>query len=50
MPPINHCRYITDWVASKIRWSLTVDSTELSALQDVAAGCTNSTITVTVVS
>ena len=50
LPPINHCRYIKDFVAAKIRWSLTADSAEVSALQSVASGCTNSTITVTVVS
>ena len=48
LPPINHCRYIKDWVAVKIRWSLTADSAEVAALKNVAAGCTNSTITVTV--
>jgi hypothetical protein len=47
-PPINDCRYIKDWVAAKIRWSLSQDSTEKSALQDLAGGCTDSAITVTV--
>jgi hypothetical protein len=47
-PPINDCRYIKDWVAAKIRWSLTQDSAEKSALQSIASGCTNSTVTVTV--
>ncbi|WP_374456085.1 HNH endonuclease family protein [Nocardioides sp.] len=50
LPPINQCRYVKEWVAAKIRWSLTADSTEVGALQDVAAGCTDSAITVTVVS
>jgi hypothetical protein len=49
LPPINDCRYIKDWVTAKIRWGLSQDSAEKSALEDVAAGCTNSTITVTVV-
>ena len=47
-PPINDCRYIKDWVTAKIRWSLSQDTAEQSALQQIAAGCTNSTITVTV--
>ncbi len=46
-PPINDCRYIQDWVAAKIRWSLSQDSAEKSALQSIAGGRTNSTITVT---
>ena len=47
-PAINKCRYVKDWVAVKIRWGLTQNSAEKTALQDIAAGCTNSTITVTV--
>ena len=50
MPPINHCRYLRDWLITKVRSGLSQDSTEKAALQDLAAGCTNSTITVTVVS
>jgi hypothetical protein len=50
LPPINHCRYIKDWVTAKVRWGLSQDSAEKSALQSVAAGCTNSTITVTLAS
>ncbi len=50
LPPINHCRYIKDWVVAKIRWGLSQDSAEKAALQDVAAGCTNSTLSVTIVS
>ncbi|HEV7654086.1 MAG TPA: HNH endonuclease family protein [Mycobacteriales bacterium] len=41
------CRYVAEWVAVKIRWRLTVDSAEKSALTGFAAGCTNVTITVT---
>ena len=48
LPPINRCRYIKDWVTAKIRWGLSQDSAEKSALQSVAGGCTNSTITVTI--
>lgn len=50
LPPINQCRYVKDWVAAKIRWSLRVDSGEKAALQQVAGGCTDSSLTVTVVS
>jgi len=50
MPPINGCRYIKDWVTAKIRWGLSQDSAEKAALQDIAAGCTNSSLSVTVVS
>ncbi len=49
LPPINHCRYVKDWLTAKIRWGLSQDSAEQAALEDVVAGCTNSTITVTVV-
>lgn len=50
LPPINQCRYVKDWVAAKIRWSLTADSTEVAALRDVASVCADSAITVVVVS
>lgn len=41
------CRYLTDWVVVKTRWSLTVDTTEKSALQNAAAACPNPTLSVT---
>jgi hypothetical protein len=49
MPPYSssHCQYITEWVAVKIRWRLSVDSAERSTLVSLAAGCPNVTITVT---
>ncbi len=50
LPPINECRYVKEWVATKLRWGLSADTAEIGALEDVAGGCTNSTITVTVVS
>jgi hypothetical protein len=49
LPPINECRYVKEWVAVKIRWGLTADSAEKSALSSVASGCTDSAISVTVV-
>ncbi|MFG3701796.1 HNH endonuclease family protein [Micromonospora sp. NPDC047620] len=49
MPPYAsaRCRYINEWVAVKIRWRLTVDSAEKSALTDWANNCPNVTISVT---
>lgn len=49
LPPLSsvRCRYVTEWVAVKLRWRLTVDSTEKSALTSLANGCTNVTITFT---
>ncbi|MGC5022365.1 HNH endonuclease family protein [Micromonospora sp. DT47] len=41
------CRYVNEWVATKIRWRLTVDSAEKSALSSWANSCPNSTISVT---
>ena len=47
LPAREVCRYVKEWVAVKHRWRLTVDSAEKSALQSLAAGCSNTTITVT---
>ena len=47
MPTYDKCRYIREWVAVKLRWRLSVDSGEKTALQSLSSGCTNSTITVT---
>ncbi len=47
LPTYDKCRYLREFVAVKIRWRLSVNSTEKTAMQDLAAGCTNSTITVT---
>ncbi|NES13101.1 MULTISPECIES: HNH endonuclease family protein [Micromonospora] len=41
------CRYVDEWVAVKIRWRLTVDSAEKSALTSWANNCPNVTISVT---
>jgi hypothetical protein len=41
------CRYVREWVATKIRWRLTVDGTEKSTLAGHANACSNLTITVT---
>lgn len=47
LPPQQRCRYLREWVAVKHRWRLSVDSAEKSAMSSLAAGCTDSTITVT---
>ncbi|WP_030482850.1 HNH endonuclease family protein [Nocardioides aequoreus] len=49
LPDRQHCRYAEEWVATKIRWGLSQDSAERSALQQVASGCTGTTVTVEVV-
>ncbi len=46
MPPQQRCRYLAEFVAVKIRWRLSVDSAEKSAMQSLASGCSNTTITV----
>ena len=33
------CRYITDWIAVKLRWSLTVDFDEYAVLRDYVDRC-----------
>lgn len=35
MPPFPdvQCRYISEWVSTKLRWQLTVDDRELEALK-----------------
>ncbi|GGJ96044.1 hypothetical protein GCM10010123_27480 [Pilimelia anulata] len=43
------CRYIGEFVAVKIRWGLTVDSAEKSALTAYGDACPNITLTVTTV-
>ncbi|MEV0693075.1 HNH endonuclease family protein [Streptomyces sp. NPDC050388] len=47
LPPATdvHCRYIAEWVATKLRWSLTADETEVAALREVAGGCPGQSVT-----
>lgn len=49
LPTYDRCRYILEWTAVKIRWGLTVDSTEKNALSAQGAQCTNVTLSVTTV-
>ncbi|MFJ9822191.1 HNH endonuclease family protein [Streptomyces sp. NPDC101151] len=49
LPPATgyRCQYVTDWVADKIRWGLSVDPAEQAALSDVLDGCPDTPVTVT---
>ncbi|MGW2103630.1 HNH endonuclease family protein [Streptomyces olivaceoviridis] len=41
------CQYVTDWVADKIRWGLSIDTGEQAALTEVIDNCPNVPVTVT---
>ncbi|MFD0055870.1 HNH endonuclease family protein [Streptomyces sp. NPDC127168] len=47
LPPATevHCRYIAEWVGTKLRWSLSADEAEAAAVREVAAGCPDQTVT-----
>lgn len=47
MPPAAevHCRYIAEWVGTKLRWSLAAGEAEAAAVREVAAGCPDQTVT-----
>ncbi|MFC4506070.1 MULTISPECIES: HNH endonuclease family protein [Streptomyces] len=40
--PEARCRYIGEWVVTKLRWDLSVDQAEKDALLDYASECPNS--------
>lgn len=40
-----HCRYVAEWVGTKLRWGLAADEVELGALENVAAACPDQTVT-----
>lgn len=46
LPELQRCRYLGEWVAVKIRWGLSVDPGERSALESLASGCSDVTISV----
>ncbi len=49
LPPLAavHCEYASDWVLMKYRWDLSVDTTELSALNEIISGeCASTLVTV----
>ncbi|MFF9220778.1 HNH endonuclease family protein [Streptomyces viridosporus] len=39
-----HCRYAAEWVATKLRWHLAVDTTERAALHGLANACPGQTV------
>jgi hypothetical protein len=47
LPTYDRCRYVAEWVAVKIRWGLSADSTEKSTLNSYANSCSARTISVT---
>ncbi|WP_340536764.1 HNH endonuclease family protein [Nocardioides sp. GXZ039] len=49
LPPRQRCRYLVEFVAVKIRWGLSVDSAERTAMRSLAAGCSGRVVTVTTV-
>ncbi len=42
----SHCAYIADWIATKLRWGLTVDFREAVKLTEVAQRCPNTPLTI----
>ncbi|KOV94603.1 hypothetical protein ADL02_09770 [Streptomyces sp. NRRL WC-3723] len=49
LPPAQgyRCQYVTDWIADKIRWGLSIDPAEHTALSDVLDACPDVPVTVT---
>lgn len=47
LPPATEtlCRYVAEWVGTKLRWSLAADETEVAALRETAADCPDQTVT-----
>ncbi|MER7980459.1 HNH endonuclease family protein [Streptomyces sp. NPDC095817] len=47
LPPLfdARCTYAADWVATKLRWKLSVDDRERAALAEIAAGCGQESVT-----
>ncbi|CAM5257603.1 MULTISPECIES: hypothetical protein [Streptomyces] len=41
------CQYVTDWIADKIRWRLSIDPAEHTAVSDVLDVCPDVPVTVT---
>ena len=48
LPAYEQCRYVGDWVAVKVRWSLTVDQAEKDRLTQLAADCADTPLVVDV--
>lgn len=47
VPTVNACRYISSWLAVKLRWNLSVDQREHDAIAKVAKRCPDTRLTVT---
>lgn len=48
LAPDAQCRYVGEWVATKLRWQLTADAAELEALKVFADGpCQDSVVSYT---
>ena len=45
LPPENKCNYVSNWIAVKVRYSLTVDPSEANALTSLVAQCNITSIT-----
>ena len=45
LPPVDKCTYVSNWIAIKVRYSLTVDTAEASALTTLVASCNITSIT-----
>ncbi|MFB8415310.1 HNH endonuclease family protein [Streptomyces albidoflavus] len=41
------CRYGAEWTATKLRWNLTIDEQEKTALLDISSSCADTTVTYT---
>jgi hypothetical protein len=41
------CQYVTDWIADKTRWGLSIDATEKTALAAELDGCPNAPVEIT---
>ena len=45
LPPVDKCAYVSNWIAIKVRYSLTVDTAEANALTTLVASCNITSIT-----
>ncbi len=50
MPSVSsfRCTHATEWVAVKVRWRLSVDATERTALQEILGSCPALAVTVAI--
>jgi len=45
LPQVGQCTYVSNWIAIKVRYSLTVDPAEATALANLVASCNITSIT-----